>query len=54
MEEAHRAKPIASRELEETLKNHHGHLVAQMIETTTPNLFQMKLTLCTTNDMLPP
>lgn len=50
MEQAHNAKPVTSQQLEESLKNHHGELVVQTIEVVAPILFQMTLTIFSTDD----
>lgn len=52
MERANDLEPIASRELEGAIKNHHAQLVADAIEVIAPVLFSMNLTICTTDDPL--
>jgi len=50
MEQAVNASPNASQELEATLQNHHADLVIQMIRVAAPILFNMRLTILTTED----
>jgi hypothetical protein len=50
MEQAINASPNASQELEATLLNYHADLVVQMIRVAAPILFNMRLTICTTED----
>lgn len=52
LERTHNAEPIASRELEDALKNYHAQVVVVAIESITPVLFGMNLTILTTDDPL--
>ena len=50
MELARDVEATASSELEQGLQDHHGTLVAQLIPVIAPVLFQMPLSILTTND----
>jgi Protein of unknown function (DUF4238) len=50
LERTHNAEPIASRDLEDALKNYHAQVVVVAIESITPVLFGMNLTILTTDD----
>ena len=50
LERTHNIEPVASQAKEEAIKNYHAQLVVNAIQIFTPALFEMNLTICTTDD----